>query len=162
MKKLILSLVAIATLALNSFSQAPEGFKYLAHFHKPLGVVILPIITVAIFWHLMNKKPSYPNSMPIWEKLIAKLTQWLLYASVFLISLSGLVMSTAGGHPIKFFNKYTLPMFMEKNKAIGGFSHEVHHYLAWILGCVIILHILAALKHHLIDKDNILKRMTFK
>ena len=75
------------------------------------------------------------------------------------MSLSGLLMSVAAGRPPNFFSLYQVPTFMEKNEVFSKSCFGVHETVGGILLCLIILHVLAALKNHFIDKDTILRRM---
>lgn len=126
--------------------------------HKLVGVLTLFIVLLRIWWTLSNRKPQIPNAKRI-EKIIEHSVHGLIYLSLLGMPLSGWVMTTAAGRPPHLF-EHTLPMpGIPADFAIAGIAHQVHLILAWVLITLVSLHILAALKHHFIDKDNVLKRM---
>jgi len=127
--------------------------------HKPFGVVLLGLISLALLWKLVSKRPQFSSTMPAIEKIAAFFTHWLLYLTSLAMAVSGLVMSIAGGYPVNLFRSYQIPFFIEKNKMLAGNAHEIHEMGAWILLALIVIHLLAVIKHQWIDKDNTLKRM---
>lgn len=137
-----------------------EGFL-INDIHKPLGMLVLILAVLAIVWKWLNPKPSFLNSMPGWEKTAARIVHRLLYVAVVLMSLSGIMMTEAAGHPPSFFGLFQLPLIMQENKLAAQFYFEIHEYTSFVLLGLVALHILAALKHHFYDKDTILKRMWF-
>jgi len=141
----------------------PKGSPWIGfligRLHKPLGLVILLFAILAYGWRLLNVHPRFPSSMKPWEKFAAYLVHHLLYLVLIIMPVSGLIMSTAEGQPPNFFGLYQIPQFIEKNKMIGNFLFNVHNYTAILLITLIVIHILAALKHHFIDRDTVLKRM---
>lgn len=141
----------------------PEGSKlggvFIGQLHKPIGALILIVGLMALIWRHRNIRPEYPPLMPAWEKTAAKITHIALYFLILLFPISGILMSTYAGYPIKFWGFYQLPLFLEKNKEMGTFFYNIHEILGYITMGVIGVHIGAALKHHFISKDNILTRM---
>ena len=73
--------------------------------------------------------------------------------------LCGWIMSVASERVPSFFGFFRLPLPIKPNKALALFMKESHEIIAWILVGMVVLHVLAALKHHFINKDNVLKRM---
>jgi len=132
---------------------------YINGLHKPTGIVILVLAIIALFWRWVNAKPGFPSSMPNWEKKSAVLVHRLLYLGLLVMPISGFVMSVAAGYPPNFFGLYQFPQWIEKNKEIAGLFFEIHQFAGFLMIALVFIHILAALKHHFIDKDGILKRM---
>jgi len=83
----------------------------------------------------------------------------LLYTLLFAVPLAGWTMSSARGFPVSWFGFFTLPDLVPKNKALYELLVTTHGVLAWTLGVVAIIHMLAALKHHFVLKDDVLRRM---
>jgi cytochrome b561 len=78
---------------------------------------------------------------------------------MFAIPLSGWLMSSAKGFQTVYFGVLPIPDLLEKNKELGALLAEVHEYLNLLLILTVVGHVGAALKHHFIDKDDILTRM---
>lgn len=127
--------------------------------HKSFGLLVLGLVVVRVVWHTICKKPkSLPTHTKI-EKSLAHSAHAFLYLALFAIPLSGWVMSSAGDFSIQFFG-INMPDIVGKNEALFHDAKNVHEVLAVILAAVVGLHILGALKHHFIDRDTTLKRMT--
>jgi cytochrome b561 len=126
--------------------------------HKLVGLLTLIIVLLRIWWTLSNRKPQIPNAK-LWEKIAVHSTHGLIYLALIGMPISGWLMSTAAGYPPHIL-AYTFGMpGVTKNMALAGTAADVHLVLAWILITLVSLHILAAFKHHFINKDNVLKRM---
>jgi cytochrome b561 len=93
------------------------------------------------------------------EKRAAKLAHGVLYLLMLMIFLSGYLISTADDRGIDVFDWFTVPSMGELIDSQEDIAGLVHEYLAYTLIAMVVLHALAALKHHFIDKDNVLKRM---
>lgn len=141
--------------------KSPTAGFLIGDIHKPFGVLIFALGAVAILWRLLNKKPTFPNTMPTWEKIAAHLTHWLLYLAMLLMPITGVLMSEAAGYSVGFFGLFELPMVIPTDKAASQFYFKMHEVISFVLLALVILHIAAALKHQLYDKDGILKRMWF-
>lgn len=135
------------------------GVYYIRGLHKPIGVCILIIGIFFIAWRIMNSRPAPPAHSPAWERRAAKLTHAFLYLSMLVMPLSGILMSMAGGYPIDMFGQFQLPMLIAKNKELSSALYQVHELTSYVVIGLFTLHVIAALKHHWIDKDNILVRI---
>ncbi|MGH2411892.1 MAG: cytochrome b, partial [Chloroflexota bacterium] len=100
-----------------------------------------------------------PTTLKPHERALARITHAALYVVLFAMPLSGWIGSSAGGHPVKWFNLFTLPMLVGKNRPLSGVMGETHEVLAICLGLIVVLHIAAALKHHFVLRDDTLRRM---
>ena len=136
-----------------------QGILYLVYYHKSTGVILMGLGTLFILWKLINKKPSLPRGMPAYEVFLAKLTHFILSTVIIVMPLSGILMSMGSGKAIKVFNIWVVPQLIDKNKIIASNAHAAHEWCSYVVLIAVGLHVLAALKHHFIDKDNILKRM---
>jgi len=137
---------------------SPDKLK-LYSYHKWMGVTVFMLLLIRLGWRLTHQPPALPASMPQALQLVAHAGHWLLYGLMFVIPLSGWLMSSAKGFQTVWFGVLPLPDLLEKNKELGELLAEVHEGLNMFLIAVILGHIAAALKHHFIDKDDILKRM---
>lgn len=128
--------------------------------HKSIGLTILLLAALRLLWRLFNPPPYLPNTVPDWQKAAAHLSHYLLYFLLFAMPLSGWIMSTAAGHPPSFWWSVTVPTpWVPISKNIAGIANQTHEILAWTLSALIALHTAAALKHHFIDKDNVVNSM---
>ena len=96
--------------------------------------------------------------MPSWEKRLARVVHTFLYLVVIAMPISGLVMSSAAGKAPQLFG-WVISLPIAENKPLAKFLAKVHLVLAWSLLTLLFLHVSGALKHHFIDKNNILRRM---
>lgn len=134
-------------------------YKPAPHIHKSLGILLF-IVTVARFlWRLSNPTPKDPPTVDRLQSLAAHAVHLTLYALLLLIMFSGYLISTADERPIEVFNWFSVPALITKIPNQEDLAGDIHFYLAWTLIALVVLHALAAIKHHLIDRDDILKRM---
>lgn len=135
---------------------------FLFSLHKTLGVTVFFVALLRILWALSQPKPRLLNGDKPAEALAAEAVHWLLYGSLVLVPLSGWVhhASTSGFAPIWWPFGQTLP-FVSENKQVAEISSRLHYLLQWVLVGALTLHILGALKHHVIDRDATLRRMWF-
>ncbi len=138
---------------------SPTGKFLISGLHEPIGMTILVLGILAIIWRLCNIKPLFLFSMPEWEKTAATIVHILLYVTIIVMPLSGLLMSIAAGYPPSYFGLFTVPAFLPVNKALSTILYDVHATTAIIIVVLVVIHILAALKHHFINRDHVLKRM---
>jgi len=127
--------------------------------HKSIGILLFTLTFLRIIWMLMNPKPRPPASSPLWEQRLAVTVHGLLYLLLVVVMTSGYFISTADGRGIAVFNWFeipALPWTVENQEDIAG---EIHEVLAFSLIGLVVLHAVAAFKHHLISKDNTLRRM---
>lgn len=131
----------------------------LFNWHKWLGMSIMLIATLRLVWRLGNPAPPLPQSMRRWEAGAAHLTHLLLYLLFFAVPLIGWARSSAGGFPIVYFGRLPLPDFVGKDAALAQILKQAHAVCAYAFALLVVLHLAAALKHALIDKDGVLSRM---
>lgn len=127
--------------------------------HKWAGVTIFTLVLVRCVWRLTHAAPPLPEHMPRWQRIAAEASHYLLYALMIAIPLSGWLMSSAKGFQTVYFGVVPLPDLLAKNTDLGDTLALVHKTLNFTMMAIVILHAAAALKHHLIDKDDILRRM---
>jgi cytochrome b561 len=128
-------------------------------YHKWIGVTVLMLAVLRVTWRLGHRPPPLPESMAAWEKLAANATHYALYALIFIVPVSGWLMSSAKGFQTVWFGVLPLPDLVGKDKELGDLLLEVHKYLNFLLAGLVLAHIGAALKHHFIERDEVLARM---
>jgi cytochrome b561 len=157
---IVVFIVAQFTLA-TLFEQLPAGAKKLTLLsrHKSIGITILMLALVRLAWRWSNPTPTLPDTLKPYERALARLTHALLYVLLFAVPLSGWLMSSARGFPVSWFGFLQLPDLVPKNKVLYEALVTTHGILAWTLGIVATVHLVAALKHHFVLKDDVLRRM---
>lgn len=127
--------------------------------HKSVGMTILALAILRLLWRWLNPVPPMPNDTPGWQRLAAHASHWALYGLLLVIPLFGWLMSSARNFPVSWFNLFTFPDLIAPNRPRYEFFHDTHELLASILFYVALVHIAAALKHHFVNRDNVLRRM---
>lgn len=157
MAVMLFGLLALG-LYMTDLPLSPEKLK-LYSWHKWAGVTVFLLLLFRLLWRIKNPPPPLPESMPKALQLVAHAGHFGLYALMFAIPLSGWLMSSAKGFQTVYFGVLPIPDLIEKNKELGHLLAEVHETLSWLFIILLVGHIAAALKHHFIDKDDILIRM---
>lgn len=125
--------------------------------HRSVGMLLLFALVFRFVWRLANPKPSEAELSPM-ERLGSLLVHWGFYPLMFALLISGYLISTADGKPISVFGWFDVPATLTGpgQESTSGYIHMI---LAWATAALVILHALAAIKHHLWDKSHILSRM---
>jgi len=145
-------------LYMTGLKLSPEKLK-LFSWHKWAGVTIFMLVAIRLVWRLFHRPPALPAGMPAWQKFSAEAAHYLLYALMFAIPLSGWLMSSAKGFQTVYFGVLPLPDLLQKDPPLGELLTTVHEYLNYSLIAIVLLHAAAALQHHFIVKDEVLRRM---
>lgn len=156
----IIAIAVIAMLAIGLYmDDLPRDARtWWVNLHKSLGIFVLFYGAWRVGWRLVCGVPDDVAVMPRWQKILALGVHFALMFAILGMPISGYIMSSTGGHPVSFFGLFSLPALPE-SKATSEVAKEVHEWLADVLIIIIVVHVLAALKHHVIDKDATLKRM---
>lgn len=125
--------------------------------HKITGLFILVLIILRLIWTLFNPKPALPSLSPL-ERFAAKSVHFLFYIILIVMPVAGWIMSVASGHVPHLFS-WAINLPIEKSKPTAELWESVHNTLAIVIIVFVSLHILAALYHRLVKKDDVLQRM---
>ncbi|MDC8784984.1 cytochrome b [Roseateles koreensis] len=157
----ILALAIVAAFGVGLYMAdlplSPTRLK-LFNWHKWAGITILALSALRLLWRLTHRPPA-DLPMPAWQATAAHLTHGLLYAMFFAVPLAGWAYSSAAGFPVVWFGLVPLPDFVPKDKALADILKDAHELLAWTLALLVLMHLGAALKHQLLDRDGLLLRM---
>jgi cytochrome b561 len=137
---------------------SPAKLKYYS-WHKWAGVTIFLVSGARLLWRLANPAPALPASMPAWQRAAANASHHLLYALFFLAPLSGWLFSSAAGFQTVYFGVLPIPDLLAKNQELADALKLVHRFANYTLAALVIVHVAAALKHHVADGDDVLARM---
>lgn len=157
-------LVAVIVIAMLSGSffldDVPEAFQSNAYMlHKSFGLTVLFLMVLRFIWINYAGKPPQPLSMSLWERVLSRVVQYSFYVFLVSMPLIGWIMSVAEGRTPSYFGLFNLPLPIHENKQLGDVMADAHTVVAWILIGLLVLHVLGALKHQYINKDDVLKRM---
>ncbi len=158
MAALLFGLLALGVY-MTELPLSPQKLQ-LYSWHKWAGVTAFLLLLLRLLWRLKNQPPPLPESMSKTMQWVAHAGHFALYALMVAIPLSGWLMSSAKGFQTVYFGVLPIPDLIEKNKELGQLLAEVHETLAWLFVLLVVGHTAAALKHHFIDKDDILIRMS--
>ncbi|MDY6947241.1 MAG: cytochrome b [Pseudomonadota bacterium] len=157
----IVLLIIVQFILANRAGDLPLGSAKIAVLaqHKSFGITILALALLRLVWRWANPVPAEPLDIPRWQRIAARISHLALYALLLMTPLVGWLMSSARNFPVSWFGVVTLPDFIAPSKPAYEFLHETHELLAQTIFWLALLHAAAALKHHFIDKDNVLRRM---
>jgi cytochrome b561 len=127
--------------------------------HKSFGITILMLAVLRLAWRWVNPVPDLTADTRPWERVLAKLSHFLLYALIFAMPLSGWLMSSAKNFPVSWFRLFQLPDLVAPDERTYQLMRDLHHLLFDLLVVVAAVHVAGALKHHFIDRNDVLKRM---
>lgn len=127
--------------------------------HKSIGVILMLVLIIRLVWRVVSPPPSPLSSYSMLVRSSAVIAHWLLYSLLLAILISGYLISTADGKPISVFGWFELPALLSGAGEQADLAGDIHLWLAWGVVIISVLHGLAALKHHYIDRDVTLKRM---
>jgi cytochrome b561 len=139
---------------------ANGGTLSAADVHTSIGITILGLALIRVFWRLIEPPPARPPSMKSYEIALARAAHLAFYGLLFALPLSGWALTTAESEPVRYFGLFELPQL----RIVGGEVREeqleeVHEVLFNVLVGLAVLHVVAALKHHFFDRDNVLRSM---
>lgn len=158
----IVALLIIANLALGLYTVdlplSPAKLRYFS-FHKWIGVTVFLLAAARLLWRLGHPAPALPAAMAPWERRAANATHVLLYLLFFAAPLTGWLFSSASGFQTVYLGVIPLPDLLSKDKALADALKLAHKSINFTMAGVIVFHVVAALKHHFIDRDDVLRRM---
>ncbi len=132
----------------------PDWFYF---YHKSSGATLFFIVLFFLIWRLANPHPKLTR-MPRCQEITAALVQWLLYISVLVMGIAGWAMSSWGGRSVPFWG-LNLALSVTKNPPLSGLFADIHFIASWVLVGLASLHILAALYHQFVLRDNLIGGM---
>lgn len=127
--------------------------------HKWAGVTIFLLSFLRLAWRLRVGAPHLPLSVPPGQVALAKASHALLYGLFFAVPLTGWLFSSAAGFQTVYFGVLPIPDLVSKDKALADLLRLAHRTLNYLMAALVLGHVAAALKHHLVDRDDVLARM---
>ncbi|UGQ46002.1 cytochrome b [Massilia endophytica] len=136
----------------------PAKLKYYS-WHKWMGVTVLALAAVRLLWRLAHKPPMHPAGMPAWQVKAADASHVLLYVLLFAVPISGYLYTTASNVPVVYLGLFQIPALFEGTPELKALFKPIHYWLNMLLAAGVAVHVAAALKHHFVDRDSVLKSM---
>lgn len=137
---------------------SPDKLR-LYSYHKWIGITVLMLVLPRLGWRLTHTPPPLPPGIAGWQRRAGEAVHGLLYLLLLVVPLSGWLMSSAKGFQTVWLGVLPLPDLIGKDKALGDLLTGVHKALNFTLLALVILHVIAALQHHFIDRLPFLQRM---
>ena len=132
------------------------------YFHSSIGYDLLLLLMFRLCWRAMNPVPLMPSSMVRWERIAAMSSHILLYVLLFAVSVTGWLLAGTLTRPLSATLLGFIPVPALNNAADRAFHdlmEDSHQILSYVLLALVVVHVAAALRHHFIKKNDILRRM---
>lgn len=126
--------------------------------HKSIGLTVLALVLLRVLWRWLDKHPR-PEIASRGQAWAARIVHGTLYGLMLALPLTGWWFNSVVGKPLQWFKLFNLPALTDRNDHLRSWAHGVHEYLYWFLLLVLVAHVGAALRHHLKENDNVLRRM---
>lgn len=160
----LMAVMLIGMLLLGFYMQnlplSPQKLQIYS-WHKWAGVTIFVLALLRLVWRIAHPPPPFPASMGKLSIMLAHLGHGLLYVLMFIIPVSGWLMSSAMGFQTVWFGVLPLPDLLSRDRELADTLAQLHGWLNWTLVVMMAGHVLAALKHQYWDRDGVLRRMGF-
>jgi cytochrome b561 len=127
--------------------------------HKWMGLSVLVLTIARLAWRWQVLPPALPGTVTAWERRIAPFSHGTLLALLIVLPLSGWLMSSAGGVTVYWFGIVPLPDLLPRDQGLFERLRTLHHWLAWVLMAVLTLHLAAVVRHDVLRRDGIFRRM---
>lgn len=155
---LVLLLIALGWMAVN-WPLTPLKFK-LFIWHKSVGLTVLVLALIRIGWRLgVGRRPEPARSLSAFRRRVASIVHVLFYVILVAMPLSGWIINSAGDFPFRVYYLFNLPAIVSPDPDLQVFAETVHFYLFVMLVVLIVLHVGAALHHHFIVRNDVLRSM---
>ena len=158
------------TMAVLVMAQIPLGFAAVVTrmsplkldlfiLHKSMGMLILLLTGFRLAWRLANPTPMPPAGSARWEQRAAGVCHALLYAALVAIAISGWIINASSNVPFRVFWQIPLPPITAPDEVVAHAATLAHHGILAFLLALLVIHIGAAARHHLVQRDEVLVRM---
>lgn len=155
-----IAVLVIFNLTVGALHDAVPVLARLMGAHKVIGIAVLVLTGGRVAWRLAHRPPPLPAATKAWEKALAHATHWTLYVLLIAMPVTGWVMvsGAAKRRPLDAFGLFDIP-YLPVSRTAGDVGQQAHGVLGWLMLALVVLHVAAALRHHLILRDGVLGRM---
>jgi cytochrome b561 len=154
---LIIAAFALGVVMVDIPGLTPTKLRYFS-WHKWLGVTVLALAALRLLWRLWQGAPP-AVAMPRWQQRASAMGHAILYLLMFAVPLSGYFYSLAAGVPVAYLGLWLMPVLIEADPVLKPVLKQLHLALVYTLLVMVMVHVLAAMKHQFIDRDGVLRRM---
>lgn len=171
--------LAILSTAIVGLTMEDVDSLWFYSLHKSLGMTVLGLVLLRMAWRVFDRRPPYPPAMPAWQRLASSGAHALIYAAMLVMPISGWLYNSAARRPLEWFGLFRIPSltaldretqtfsvlgfdapgFIDTPQKLRSLAGDLHETLFYLGALLIALHVAAALKHHLMDRDATLARM---
>jgi cytochrome b561 len=154
---LVFVLIGLGWYMVDIPKNTPER-SYFYNLHKSIGLTTFAFIVVRIAWRVAHTPPALPRTLQEWEIVAATWGHRLLYVCLIVMPLSGYVASNFTKFGVKYFG-IELPPWGPEDKTLYGIFNSIHVFTSFFFVALIALHVAAAFKHLVVDRDSVFRRM---
>lgn len=156
-----IAVMVIFNLATGIAGEALEDIWNPFPLHKGTGMIILLLSLARLGWRMKWTMPDWPSTAGRLQRVVARLTHVVLYALMLVVPVTGWIMTSANSKlPISIWGLFEWPkLAVTKGSALAEVAYEGHEILGYLMAALVALHVAAALHHHFVLKDNVLRRM---
>ena len=156
---LLLVIAAYAMVWASHVVGSREQSALLVQLHRLIGVTIFALTLFRSAWRWNARIPPLPAELPLFQKMAARTTEYVLYVLLLLQPALGLLNINARGRRVDFYFLGELPPVVGPDKALAKQAMAAHELVAYLILAVVALHAAAALFHHFVRRDNVLNAM---
>ncbi|WP_431854858.1 cytochrome b [Azospirillum sp.] len=131
----------------------------LINLHLSAGALILLLLAVRLAWRLTHSAPPPPAGLPGWQNRASSLIHGVLYLLLVVVPVLGWMNASARGWTVTLFSLVPLPALAAQGAPLGRSAGDVHVVLSYILLAAVAVHVLAALYHRFVLRDEVMRRM---
>jgi len=157
-----IAVLVVANLIIGIGHDYSPALRALMGAHKAIGITVLALTAGRVAWRLTHRPPALPAGTPAWEKGVAHATHWTLYLLMVAMPVTGWMMVSGPGpgpqRPLSWFGLFDVPLLPVGSRA-SDLGHDAHGLLGWLMLALVVLHVAAALRHHLLLRDSVLVRI---
>lgn len=136
----------------------PTKLKYFS-WHKWMGVTVFALAIVRVSWRATHVPPPLPADVPAVQRIGAHAVHGLLYVLMLAIPVTGYLYGSASNIPVVYLGVVPLPRLIDPDPVLKEALKTLHVSLNYVLSSLVVLHVLAVIKHQVLDRDGLLSRM---
>lgn len=155
----VIAVLVVTNLGLGLGHDALEDTFAVMPLHKSIGITVLGVSVLRLLWRFTWTTPPYDPPLGRFDAVASKLVHWTFYALILIMPLTGWIMTSAGDRPLAWFGVPFPKLEVVKDSTLYEIGHEGHEILAWVTLALAVLHVAAALRHHFVLRNGVVRRM---